>query len=97
MEKNSFYNLFIDLLRETFDAENQMVAHLPVVIKNVANKDLKEGLSTHLEETKQQVLRLKKIFKSLNENPTGRSCQVIKEMLIESGEYLKSSMSPATK
>lgn len=97
MEKNSFYNLFIDLLKETFDAENQMVAHLPVVIKNVANKDLKEGLSAHLEETKQQVLRLKQIFKSLNENPTGRSCQAIKEMLLESNECLKSSISPATK
>lgn len=97
MERNSFYNLFLDLLRETFDCENQIVENLPEVIKNVTHKELKDGLNEHLEETRQQVQRLKTIFKNLNENPTGRACIVIKDMLNEAKECLRYDMSPSTK
>lgn len=97
MEKNSFYNLFLELLRECFDFENQIIDSLPNVINKATNQELKEGLSQHLEETKQQLQRLKSIFKSLNENPSGRSCMVIKAMLTDTNEWLNKEMSPATR
>lgn len=97
MEKNAFYNLFTDLLKEAFDFENQIVENLPLVIKNVANEELKGVLSQHLDETKLQVQRLKKVFKALNENPTGTNCQAIRSMLMETKDWLSKAVTPATK
>jgi ferritin-like metal-binding protein YciE len=97
MEKNSFYNLFLELLRECFDFETQIIDALPNVINKVTNLELKEGLSQHLDETKQQLQRLKSIFKALNENPSGRNCIVLKAMIADTNEFLTKDMSPATK
>lgn len=96
MEKNSFFNLFLELLRECFDFETQIIDNLPTVISRVRNQELKEGLSQHLEETKQQLQRLKSIFKALNENPSGRSCNAIKAVIADVSECLTKEMSPAT-
>jgi len=97
MEKNSFYNLFLDLLREAFDFENQIVEKLPTIIQNVAHKDLKECLTEHLEETRQQVQRLKSIFKSLNENPTGFDCIVMRDIFAKGDDFYSKNLSPSTK
>ena len=97
MEKNSFYNLFLDLLREAFDFENQIIDALPSMIQHASHKDLKEGLSDHLEETKQQLQRLKSIFKVLNENATGAECLVMQDILAKGKEYCEKSLSPSTK
>lgn len=97
MEKNSFYNLFLDLLKEAFDFENQIVENLPKVIQKVIHKDLKVGLNEHLEETRQQVQRLKTIFKLLNENPTGRSCIVMKDIFNEGDALCAKELNPSTK
>jgi len=97
MEKNSFYNLFLDLLKEAFDFENQIVENLPNLIQSVAHKELKEALNEHLEETRQQVQRLKSIFKALNENPTGRACIIMKDLFAEGKEFYSQNVSPCTK
>lgn len=85
MSQNAFYNLFVDTLRDLFDGENQIVQKLPKVIQSCTNAELKDALSQHLDETKNQVQRLKKIFKALNENPTGKTCKTM-ECLFDCGE-----------
>jgi len=88
MKQNAFYNMFIGILRDTFDAENQIVESLPKVIRAASNQDLKAALTNHLEETKNQVQRLKKIFKMLNENPTGEHCPAMKGLLVEADQAI---------
>ena len=88
MVKNEFYQLFLDLLRETFDAENQIVAALPKAIQAASDKQLKNALSQHLEETRTQVDRLKGIFKALNENPTGMQCGSMMALIKECQDSL---------
>lgn len=97
MKQNAFYNMFIDLLKDLFDAENQIVEKLPKVIEAASNPDLKEGLSQHLDETKNQVQRLKKIFKMLNENPTGKTCKAMEGLFEEGKEILKKNEPAAVK
>lgn len=93
----SFYDVFVDLLRDIFDAENQLVEAMPKWVKAASHTELKEAFTQHLEETKNQVQRLKKIFKALNENPTGRSCQAMKGLLAEGQEALLTQASAAVK
>ncbi len=95
MKQNAFYDMFVDLLKDLFDAENQIVENLPKVIQAASHSELKEALNQHLDETKNQVQRLKKIFKMLNENPTGKSCKAMQGLFSEGEEAIKKK-EPAT-
>jgi ferritin-like metal-binding protein YciE len=88
MPQNSFFNMFIDLLKDVFDAENQIVEALPKLVQAASNPELKDALKQHLGETKNQVQRLKQIFKMLNENPTGIRCEAMKGLLKEGEEAI---------
>lgn len=96
--QQNLYDIFLDLLRDMFDAENQLVAALPNLAKAANHADLKEAFTQHLEETKNQVQRLKKIFKTLNENPTGKTCVAMQGLIKEGEEVINSSNeSPSVK
>src|SRR5438128_1183869 len=92
--QNGLYDIFLDLLRDMFDAESQITEALPTVIKTVKNADLKNALSNHLSETKNQVQRLKTIFKTLNENPTGKVCRGMQGILKEGAEEVNKKYPP---
>lgn len=96
VKQNAFYEMFVDLLKDIFDAENQIVEHLPQVIQACANPELKEALAQHLDETKNQVQRLKKIFKMLNENPTGKPCKAMQGLFEEGREELDKQNVPSS-
>jgi ferritin-like metal-binding protein YciE len=81
MATNAFYEMFVDELRDLFDAENQIVQTLPATIQMIGHSSLKDALSLHVEDTKNQIQRLKKIFKTLNENPTGETCKPMQALL----------------
>lgn len=95
--QNTFFQMFVDLLRDMFDAENQLVEALPLMAKAASHADLKEAFTQHLAETKNQVQRLKKIFKLLNENPTGVQCVGMTGIIEEGKECLDKNYSPSVK
>lgn len=97
MKQSGFYDLFLDLLKNVFDGENQIIQKLPKVIQTASNQELKNALSEHLEETKNQVKRLQQIFKMLNENPTGTSCIGIEALFKEGEIESKINWTPAVK
>ncbi|WP_068470393.1 ferritin-like domain-containing protein [Candidatus Protochlamydia phocaeensis] len=97
LNQGSFFEVFLTLLKGIFDFENQIVDGLPKVIKAATNPELKDALSQHLDETKNQVQRLKKIFKMLNENPTGKPCPAMQGMMQEAQEVISKNTSPNVK
>jgi ferritin-like metal-binding protein YciE len=97
MQQNALFDVFLNLLKDLFDAENQIVQTLPKIIHNVSNGDLKEALSQHLDETKNQVQRLKKIFKMLNENPTGITCTAMQAIFEEGDKHLQQNLPTAVR
>ena len=64
-------DVLLDELRDMYSAENQLVKALPKLAKGAENPKLKQLFSSHLDETKGQVERLKKVFAELDEKPTG--------------------------
>jgi len=78
-------DVLIDELRDMYSAENQLVKALPKLAKGAINPKLKHLFSAHLEETKVQVERLKKVFLELDEKPTGQHCNGM-EGVIEEGK-----------
>ncbi|MCL4402944.1 MAG: DUF892 family protein, partial [Acidobacteria bacterium] len=71
MRLNSLHDLYIQELRDLYNAENQIVKALPKMIKECSSADLRGALEEHLQVTRQQVGRLEEIFQRLDESPKG--------------------------
>jgi len=78
-------DVLIDELRDMYSAENQLVKALPKLAKGAKDSTLKQLFSTHLEETKGHVERLKQVFAVLEKKPTGQHCNGM-EGVIEEGK-----------
>jgi len=88
-ETMSLKEVLIDELRDLYSAENQLVKALPKLAKGAKDPALKELFTAHLEETKEQVVRLKEIFEKLEEKPTGQHCNGMEGVIEEGKEALE--------
>ncbi|HKY60015.1 MAG TPA: ferritin-like domain-containing protein [Gemmatimonadota bacterium] len=85
MKENTFHDLFVDQLRDLYDAEQQITQALPGVIEAVSTEELRKALEHHLELTHGHVERLDRIFSDLGEPAAGKSCKGM-EGLVKEGE-----------
>jgi len=82
-DSKTLHDAFIDELRDTYDAEKQIIKALPKIIKTVSSEELREGLQMHLEETKNHVYRLEQVFEQLGEKARGKHCSGMAGILEE--------------
>jgi ferritin-like metal-binding protein YciE len=82
-------DVLIDELRDMYSAENQLVKALPKLAKGSNDKTLKELFTTHLEETKGQVIRLRTVFEHLGTKPTGEHCNGMEGVIEEGSDALE--------
>ena len=76
-------DLFVHVLRDIYYAENQIVKSLPEMIENATASELKQGLKSHLAETKEHVKRLEQVFKSIGVEAKGVDCPAIDGIIDE--------------
>jgi len=81
--------LLIDELKDLYSAEKQIVRALPKLVKAATSAELKEALTSHLEETKGQVTRLEKVGAIVGKKMTGKACVGMKGVLEEGSEVLE--------
>lgn len=89
MELDTLHELYVDELKDLYSAEKQILKALPRMIKAATNKDLKQGFTKHERQTQEQVKRLERICKSLDEKPTGKKCVGMEGVLKEAAELIK--------
>jgi ferritin-like metal-binding protein YciE len=82
-------DVLIDELRDLYSAENQLVKALPKLAKGSKNPQLKALFTSHLEETKGQVLRLRQVFEILGKKPTGEHCNGMEGVIEEGADALE--------
>ena len=87
MTINSLQDLYLEQLRDLYDAENQLIKALPKMAKAATAADLRAGFEQHLTETKNQVTRLEKVCQQVGCKPSGNTCEAM-EGLIEEGEEI---------
>jgi ferritin-like metal-binding protein YciE len=87
--ENALKELYIDELRDIYNAENQLTKALPKMAKAATSDDLRAGFEGHLEQTKGHVERLERIFKELGEKPTGKKCKGMEGLVKEGEEMIK--------
>src|SRR5207253_8197112 len=69
MEMNSLRDLYVDQLKDLYNAETQLIKALPTMAKAASDEQLKDAFQTHLQETRGHVERLQQIFDKLGAKP----------------------------
>ena len=82
----SMDDLFVHELQDIYYAEKQITKALPKMIDKATNRDLSQGLRTHLEETEKQIERFEQVFKKLGQEPKGVKCPAIDGLITEADE-----------
>jgi ferritin-like metal-binding protein YciE len=81
-------DLYVDLLKDLYHAEKQLVGTLPKLAKAASASDLRNAFEEHLNQTKHHVERIERIFSDRgNGSPKGKKC-VGMEGIIEEGKEL---------
>jgi ferritin-like metal-binding protein YciE len=78
--------LFVEEIRDLYDAEKQIVKALPKLAKAASSEELKTAFEEHLEQTKQQVQRLEQVFELMDEKAKGKPCKGMKGLIEEGNE-----------
>jgi ferritin-like metal-binding protein YciE len=86
MKIETLRDLFVEELQDLYSAETQITKALPKLAKVATDAKLKQAFEHHLEETKEQVKRLERIFEQLEESPKGKTCEGMKGLLKEGDE-----------
>lgn len=93
MQENSLQELYVEQLRDIYNAENQLVKALPKMAKAAQSEALRQGFERHLDQTKGHVDRLEQIFSALDESPKGKKCAGMEGLLEEGEEVIKEQSS----
>jgi len=86
--KNTLRALYIDELRDIYNAEKQLTKALPKMAKAASSEELRNGFTEHLEQTKGHVERLEQIFEALGERPSGKKCAGMEGLVEEGSEIM---------
>ena len=95
-EAGTLHDAFLDELRDSYDAEKQLIKALPKLAKAATSPQLKTAFETHLDETKGHVDKLERVFESLDEKARGKHCDGIEGIIDEGKSIMDEEFDDAT-
>ena len=85
---NNLQDVYIDSLRDIYNAETQLVKALPRISKSVTNDELRAAFDNHLKETEGHVERIEQVFEMLGMKVRGKKCAAMEGILEEARELI---------
>jgi ferritin-like metal-binding protein YciE len=89
MAAENLQELFVNELRDIYDAEKQIIKALPKMAKAAQSDELRAAFEEHLDATRGHVGRLEEVFKLLGIAARGKPCEGMKGLLEEGEEVMK--------
>lgn len=74
MAAQTLHELFVEELRDMYDAEKRLIKALPKIAKHAQSDELRSALTEHLRQTEKQATRLEQVFRAIGETPKGKKC-----------------------
>jgi ferritin-like metal-binding protein YciE len=87
-------DLYMDMLKDLYSAEKQLVKALPKMAKAAQSSDLQQAFREHLGQTEQHVERIERIFSDLEGSPRGKKCVGMEGLIEEGNELMKENIDP---
>jgi ferritin-like metal-binding protein YciE len=89
----SLEDLYVDQLKDLYDAEKQLIKALPKMAKAASSKEVKKGFEDHLEVTRKQAERIEEIFSMRDGGkPGGKKCVGMEGLIKEGEEVIEEEM-----
>jgi ferritin-like metal-binding protein YciE len=88
-------DLLLDMVRDVYYAEKQIIKALPKMIKKAHSGELKDAFEQHLEETQHQVERLESVFEELGASVRAKKCAAMDGIIEEGKEHMEMEMEPS--
>jgi ferritin-like metal-binding protein YciE len=89
MSAENLQELFVEEVRDIYDAEKQLVKALPKLAKAAESAELRGAFEEHLEITRAHVGRLEEVFKLLGVAARGKTCEGMKGLIEEGQEAME--------
>src|SRR5687767_8676752 len=94
MSLASLEDLFLQELKDIYDAEKQILKALPKMAKATDSDELRGAIEEHHAVTEKQVERLEEVFQMLDKPARGKKCAAMQGLLEEGSELLKEDAEP---
>jgi ferritin-like metal-binding protein YciE len=89
MQMEDLQDLFVEELRDLYNAENQLIKALPRMAKAASSDELKGAFEQHLEQTRTHAERIEQICQRLGAKPKGKKCKGMEGLIEEGKEMMK--------
>jgi ferritin-like metal-binding protein YciE len=89
MQAETLSDLFERGLEFAWDCEHQLVRDLPRLADAAHSDELRASFLRHLIETKEQILRLERIFTMLNRAPASETCEPVRTIASEAAKLIQ--------
>jgi len=88
-EKRTLNDVFVNLIKDVYSAEEQLIEALPGMAEAANNEQLQDAFWNHLDETERHLRRLKKIFERFNIDTSDvEECEAMKGLIEEGKEII---------
>src|SRR3954469_25554808 len=95
-ETMTLHDAFLDELRDSYDAEKQLIKALPKLARAADNDTLRTAFETHLRETQGHAQQLEQVFQALGEKPRGKHCDGMAGIIEEGQSKLEEDLDGTT-
>jgi ferritin-like metal-binding protein YciE len=85
-------DLWIDELKDLYNAEHQILKALPSMAKAANDPGLRRAFEAHLKQSKEHVERLDQVFELIEQTPRGKRCKGIEGIIAEGKETMEQEL-----
>lgn len=89
MKMDNLEKLWVEELKDLYDAEKQIKEALPKMVKAAETPELRQAFEHHLEQTEEHVQRLEEVLEELDIADHGKKCKGMQGLLKEGEEMMK--------
>lgn len=94
MELDHLMDLYVDELKDVYNAEKQILKALPKMAKAATHSELREAFENHRVTTEEHVKRIETIFDDMKLPKRGKKCKGMEGLLEEGKEMMEEDADP---
>ncbi len=92
MKLDKLHDLLVLELQDLYDGELQITQAIPQMLQFVTSDELKEALTSHLEETRAQSQKLEEVCKKYDIDLEGKTCVGMEGIIEEATELMQEAI-----
>jgi ferritin-like metal-binding protein YciE len=97
MKVESLRDLYLEQLKDLYNAEHQLIKALPRMAKAASSEKLRSAFEEHLEKTKGHAERIETIFEQMGEKIESKKCKAMEGLVKEGAAVIEEDMTEALK